>query len=342
MKNSNRWSVRRRLGVGLLIVLALVLVVVGYLAAVPPDVSHLASHPNPAANYAEAAQRVAAIQAQEATGYNPLCHTQLLTHGQKTARAIAFIHGYTNCPNQFLQLGQQFYDLGYNVLLVPMPQQGLLDVMTREPSKLTAEEMITYTDQLVDILRGLGDRTSVAGLSQGGVLAGWAAQSRGDLDQAVLIAPGFGLKLIPTPVTVLATNLVLGLPEIYRWWGHLERNDFPPQPAQDPHGVQGYPIFSLHGLAQQLRLGIATQALARRTAPAAHSIVVVTNGADLSVENSVTDQVVADWRAHGATAITTYQFPFGLQLDHDMIDPHRDDQHVDLVYPKLIELINTK
>src|SRR5207244_2730351 len=129
----------RWLGRLLLISVVLLLAVIGYLALVPPNLGALASHPNPAANYADAMQRVAALQAAEVGTYNPLCQTQLLTHGQKTARAIAFVHGYTNCANQFLKLGQQFYNLGYNVLLVPLPHQGLADVMTTEQSLLTAE-----------------------------------------------------------------------------------------------------------------------------------------------------------------------------------------------------------
>jgi len=332
--NARRWTSNGLMG---LVVAALA--GVGFLANVPPNLGAIASHPNPVASYAEAIQRVTALQAGEATGYNPLCKTQVLTHGQKTARVITFIHGYTNCPNQFLQLGQQFYALGYNVLLVPMPHQGLADVMTTELSKLTAEEMAGYADELVDISRGLGDRVTMVGLSQGGVVAGWAAQNRSDLDQAVLLAPGFGLKLIPTPLTLLTANVALLLPEFYRWWGDLLKNDTSPQPPPSPDAVQGYPRFSIHGLAQQLRLGFAVRSLASRTAPAAHSIIVVTNGNDLAVENSITAEVVAAWRAHGASVIT-YEFPKDLGIDHDMIDPHRDDQEVAVVYPKLIELIN--
>ena len=338
MTTRTRWSARRTVGTGLLVVLALVVLVVGFLALVPPAAGDLASHPNPAADYAEATRRVAALQAQESTGYNPLCTTQLLTHGQKTARVIAFIHGYTNCPHQFLPLGQKFYDLGYNVLLVPMPYHGLSDLMTDALSKLTAEDMAAYADELVDISHGLGDRVTVAGLSQGGVVAGWAAQTRPDLDQAVLIAPGFGLKLIPTPLTVLAANVVLLMPDSYQWWDPLHDPKLPP-PTLSPNGVQGYPRYSLHGLAQQLRLGFATEALARRAAPAAKSIILVTNANDLAVENSVADRVAETWRAHGGN-VTIYDFPATLNLYHDLISPEQSLQRIDIVYPKLIQLIN--
>ena len=73
---------------------------------------------------------IAALQAQEAAGDNPQCATQFLTHGKKTAHVIAFVHGYSNCPQMFMQLGQQFYALGYNVLIVPLPHHGLADRLT--------------------------------------------------------------------------------------------------------------------------------------------------------------------------------------------------------------------
>ena len=89
MNAGSRWSTLRKIGLGLAGMLVLVVIALALMAVIPPKTSNLASHPNPAASYAEAVQRVTAIQAQETAGYNPLCRTQLLTHGQKTARAIA-------------------------------------------------------------------------------------------------------------------------------------------------------------------------------------------------------------------------------------------------------------
>jgi pimeloyl-ACP methyl ester carboxylesterase len=322
---------RRRLfgwlSLGLLGVIMLSLLA---LALVPPATGSLASHPHPAASYAEAAARVAALQAQEGAGYNPQCATQFLSHGQKTARAIAFVHGYSNCPQMFAQLGQQFYALGYNVLIVPLPHHGLADRLTDDLTHLTAEELVAYTDQVVDIERGLGDGVTLAGLSAGGVVTGWAAQTRPDLDQAVLIAPSFGLQAIPQPVTVLADNAVLLLPDAFMWWNPLLQAQLGPGYA--------YPRFSRRGLAQILRLGFAVRGLARRAAPGAASIIVVTNANDNAVDNAVTAQVLADWRAHGSAA-TAYEFPADLQLPHNLVDPGEPNQHIDRVYPKLVELI---
>src|SRR6187455_224069 len=202
---------------GVLAVLAVLLVVVGYLGLVPPNVSALASHPHPALDYADAVQRIEAARAQEAGRLKPECMTQFLTHGQKTARVVAFAHGYTNCPQQFLALGQQFYDLGYNVLLMPMPHHGLTDRLTDDLTHLTAEELVAYADQVIDIEQGLGDYTVFAGLSGAGNVAGWAGQTRADLDQAVMIEPIFEVQEIPRPATVLAVNVVLMMPDTFSW-----------------------------------------------------------------------------------------------------------------------------
>ena len=302
-----------------------------YLALVPPPSADLASRPNPATNYADAVNRILALQTQESTGYNPQCVTQFLTHGQKTARVIAFVHGYANCPQMFTQLGQKFFALGYNVLIVPLPHHGLADRLTGDLTRLTAEELVSYADQVVDIERGLGDHVTLAGLSAGGVVTAWAAQTRPDLDQAVVIAPGFGLKLIPAPLTVLATNATLLLPDGFIWWDPVLQDRFTP--------LYTYPRFSRRGLAQTLRAGFAVRSLARRASPAARSILVVTNANDNTVDNTAVAQVVSDWRAHGG-AVTTFEFPADWHLVHNLVDPGETGQRVDVVYPKLIELIN--
>jgi carboxylesterase len=320
---------------GVLAVLAVLLVVVIYLGVVPPNLQTLASHPHPAIDYADAVKRVEAAQAQEAGRLKPECMTQLLTHGQKTTRVVAFAHGYTNCPKQFLALGQKFYDLGYNVLLMPIPHHGLTDRLTDDLTNLTAEELVAYADQVIDIEQGLGDYRVFAGLSGAGNVAGWAAQTRADLDQAVMIEPIFEVQEIPRPATVLAVNVVLMMPDTFSWWD-------PRHPDTGTGGTMShaYPRFSLHGLAQCIRLGFAARALASKAAPAAGSMLLVTNAADLGGTTAASEELLALWRAHGAAKVESYEYPAQLKLAHDMIDPGQHDQQVEVVYPKLVELIN--
>jgi hypothetical protein len=60
------------------------------------------------------------------------------------------------------------------------------------------------------------------------------------------------------------------------------------------------------------------------------------------VDNVTIYQLVNRWRAHNARNLTTYEFPLDQRIVHDMIDPVRGDQQVDVVYPVLLDLILPK
>jgi carboxylesterase len=329
MTTSKPKTAGSRIGRTLLIILAILGVVTAILFT-PWNISGLASHSNPAKSYAEAVQRIDALKANRASEMNPDCITQFMTHGKKTAKVIILVHGYTNCPAQFKELGQSFYDLGYNVLIAPLPHHGLADRMTPEVGQLTADELAAYADQVVDIADGLGDQIIMVGFSAGGTTTAWAAQNRKDINVAVLISPAFGYKTIPTAVTVAAMNLVLNTPDKYVWWDETLKDQVLPKHA--------YPQYSQRAAAQILRLGFAVQNKAGQQAPAAAKILVFTNANDASVNNELTAKVVSAWTRKGAN-ITTYEFPESLGYQHDLIDPAQPSQAVDAIYPQLIKLI---
>ncbi len=128
-----------------------------------------------------------------------------------------------------------------------------------------------------------------------------------------------------------AANLFLTLPNFFQWWD---------PDLQAAGGLPNtYPRYSTRALAQILRLGFAAQARAQRSAPAARSILVITNDNDDSVDNAATDAVVRDWQSHGAHDLRTFTFNANLKLGHDLIDPARPGQRTDIVYPQLIDLI---
>jgi pimeloyl-ACP methyl ester carboxylesterase len=315
-----RWIVLLILG----IVLALVFIIL-----TPWNISNLVSHPRPVQSYEEALQRVETLRGKELPDMNPVCKLQLMTHGKKVERAIILVHGYSNCPQQFRALGQRYYDLGYNVLLVPMPYHGLADQMTTAHAQLKAEDLAAYADETVDIAQGLGDQVIMMGISVGGVTTAWAAQNRSDLDLAVIISPLFGFKQVPTPLTAAVMNIYLFLPDSFVWWNPVLQADSPPAYA--------YPRYSKHALVQAVRLGFATQLEARNKPPTAKKVVVVFNANDNSVNNALTMDVVKIWQAHGAN-LTTSEFEASLKLGHDLIDPTQPDQKIDIVYPRLIDL----
>ena len=327
MKNKKKMTGKQILWVILVILGILVVIVIVIIT--PWNYSNLASHPNPVQSYDEAVQRINALRAQETAGMNPVCTPQFMTHEKKVERAIVIVHGYGNCPQQFHELGQRFYDLGYNVLIAPLPHHGLADRMTEDHAKLTAEELATYSDQTADILQGLGDHRTMLGISMGGIVTAWTAQNRADLDQALILSPMFGFHQIPTAFTAAAMNVYLTLPDAFVWWDPGKLVDTPPS--------YGYPRYSKHALVQALRLGFATQASLKSMPSAAKKLVVVLNANDTAVNNELTMEMVKIWQAHNAN-ISTYVFDAKLKLGHDMIDPSQSDQKIDIVYPKLIEL----
>ena len=315
-----------------IVVVIVVTVLIGiFILLTPWNISSLSSNPNPVTSYAEAIQRIDTLKAKEPADMNPLCHLKFLTHGQKVEKVIVFVHGYTSCPEQFQELGNMFYALGYNVLIAPLPHHGLADLMTEEHALLTAEELVSYSDETVDIAQGLGDRVVMMGLSGGANIVAWAAQEREDLDLAVIASPAFGFKIVPTPFTAGAMNLYLALPNSF--------TDLPDPSVLATNPSYSYPRSSRRSLAQILRLGFAINAEAKHKPPAAQQIILITNDNDPSVNNEQTLKVEQAWREHGMD-LTHFEFDANLDLKHNFIDPNLEDQKIDLVYPRLIELID--
>lgn len=292
----------------------------------------LAARPLPAGGYEEALKRIAALQALDPPEVSPAARSQFLTHGRRVGRAAVFFHGYTNSPPQFARLGALCHERGYNVLIPRAPHHGLADRLTADHALLTAEELVALTSEAVDIAQGLGEQVTVVGLSMGGVMAGWAAQERADVERAVLIAPAFGFRAVPAALSPLAAALIRRMPNVFIWWDPILR-------AKAPGPPYAYPRYATHAVAQIYRLASYVRSRARQAAPQARSIVVVTNAADLAVDNGAVDRVVSLWRASGARNLEIYRFPTGLQLPHDLVDPENAQQRTDIAYPVLMDLI---
>lgn len=225
----------------------------------------------------------------------------------------------------------RLYALGYNVLIAPLPHHGLADRMSDAHALLTAEELATYADRVVDIGHGLGDKVIMMGISAGGVTTAWAAQNRSDIDLAVIISPALGFKTIPTPLTAAAMNIYSLLPDALEWWDPVLKEKVLPEHAS--------PRYSRHALSQILRLGFVVQADATLKPPAAKKMVIVFNANDGSINNEMTTKVVNIWKKQYSN-LTISEFKADLKLPHDIIDPAQPDQRIDIVYPQLLELLN--
>lgn len=286
----------------------------------------------PAPTYAEALARIAALQGAEGgPELNPRCRGYALTHGARTPRCAVLLHGYTNCPQQFRAFAAQLHAGGRSVYVPRLPHHGLADRMAPDQARLSRRELVAYLDAALAVARGLGERVEVLGLSAGGSLAAFAAQRRPEVDLAVVIAPVLGAPAIPawgTPALAAAAGL---LPNQFRWWDPVNKDNRP----SPPHC---YPRFSTRALGAIVRLSLAVLREARRTPPAAARIVVVTNAADEAVTLPPIELLMARWRARGAD-VREHRFPAELGLIHDLMDPEQGRQQTALVYPVLLDLL---
>lgn len=284
---------------------------------------------NPARSYAEALQRVKAMQALDDEHILPQARTTLHDHGAPTPLSVLLLHGFTNHPGQYREFAPLVYAQGANVFIPRMPEQGDRNRMTRRIARLTAEALLERASEALDIACGLGERVCIAGISSSGLLCAYFGQYRSDVARTIPIAPVFSILKLPHWLSATATQAALVLPDVFLWWDPRVREQQRPSTA--------YPQFSTRALAQTMRIGDEVYRDCARRPFAAGSIVTVTNRNDPAVNNDVTAQVVHRWqrRREGADL---YEFD-DLPHNHDIIEPDNPNARTAIVYPKLLELI---
>ena len=298
-------------------VVGLLLVAVGALYVWPLDSDDF----RPAAkqlDFAAASREIAVISAEEKA--NPAiraeCRTRALLHPERTAKAVLLLHGFTDCPQQYDELAQLYYERGYNVLVPLAPRHGRADRLAL--SDLTARELTAYAGRSMDSAAGLGDETGVVGLSGGGVLGTWLATTRADQVKHLLVlspfyrpasgqAPAFAVK----PIVVL--------------FGFHVVPDF-----VDDDG------FSFAALSQYLRLAMATDTGAKL--PGLASIAVVTTPNDMSVDLRKAVEVPRDIAEANQRQLGVLTIPAEFGVPHNAITPELLGTHKDDLYAQYIAL----
>jgi alpha-beta hydrolase superfamily lysophospholipase len=276
-------------------------------------------------------ERIEQLRSLDDDSIHPLSRTRHWTHGEKTSRAVLYLHGYTDSIQQFSQLGEMFYKRGFNVFAPRLPYHGYKDRLNHEHCRLTAPEMLEWANAATDIARGLGDCVTVMGLSLGGVLATWVAEQRGDVDRVLIIAPAFGTSMIPRSLTTPAASIAKRLPNRFIWWD--------PRVREQAGFEYTYPRFSTHTLAQAFLLGGQLLEQARAQPPAARSVWMITNANDFVVSNAICGEFVKAWHSHATNQAHTYQYPRPLGIPHDIMDPADPGVKPEVVYPPLINIV---
>ena len=319
----------------LAVIAALLLLGLGWLLR-PLPLHDLVSTDNPATSYDEAMARWDETRAKEVgLPLHDGGRSIVLTHGYETERVFVLLHGLTNAPRQFRELGEKLFATGANVVIPRLAHHGLADRMTDAHAALTARDLIRYAQYGVDLAQGLGKNVTVVGLSISGISAAWLAQNRDDIDEVFLLAPLFGPAVAPDALTPAFAAALQRLPNQMLWWDPRVRENLPGPPYN-------YPRFPTRGLGEALRLGLDT-AQPDRTLRVNRLGVILTEN-DLAVNNRRTRRLVEQWRAASpGTEIFLHEFPAEENIPHDFIDPLQPDARTDKVNTLLVEwLTDTK
>jgi carboxylesterase len=320
-------SVWKRITKWVGIIIIGVLLIFFLLGLIPVSLDGFESNPNPMADYGEAVNRVKKIQEEELPITNESSRSLLMEHGQKTDEVFVLVHGITNAPKEFEELGQKLYDQGANVLILRMPYHGLKSGDIKELKPLTSEDLRDYADETIDIASGLGDKMTVMGISGGGTVAAWMTQNRPEVARTVLISPFFGLAQTPMFLDPIIMNAFSRLPNL-SIGGKAEADR-----------AWVYKGESSNGVAVFMRLGQAMLKQAETAPPQTSDIFILTTASDLAADNDWAQKLAEVWEAQGAP-VDSYEFPKSDHIPHASIDPFTDEAIRQKVYGKIFEWLS--
>ena len=211
-----------------------------------------------------------------------------------------------------------------------IPFHGYRDRLTNALSRLTGPLLAEMTTESYRLTSGLGADVSAVGLSLGGSMALYLAQTQ-PIRHAVPIAPFLSPVMFPDWLGLAAMKLVSWLPDHYTWWDpRLKEKCLP---------VYAYPGFPSHALAQCIFFGNdVVQAAKSGRPPLGRRCTLVINSTESAVNNAVAIGLVDTWKRSGAPYDHIELTGLGAPR-HDIIDPTTFPQARALVYPKLLSIV---
>lgn len=242
--------------------------------------------------------------------------------------AVVLVHGFTNNPRQYAQLGPALAARGHAVIAPRVRYHGYRDRLTDAIAALTAADWEESALRAIAIAALCGRRVVVAGISVAGALCGWLG-SRTAVDHTIAIAPFCGIRELPGRANDAFGAALRAFPNRFIWWDPRRKQDQLP-----PHA---YPRFSTHALGQSLV--IPTQIAAREGGDGlARRVTLVLNSSEPIVNNAYAQRRFAELRDYGVEVNTVV---VRVLHTHDIIEPQIPQARPDIVYPRLIELIES-
>lgn len=243
------------------------------------------------------------VKAEQARGVVTGNTTQLLTHGSKTAKAVAMLHGVTMNPTQFSGLAKKFFDAGYNVYVPLTPEHGTAN--GDDHGKVTAKQLVDYANDAVTTTTGLGDEVGIIGLSGGGMLTTWAAEYRPEVKRALMLSPFY------EPAVAQAAKWQLPFLRVL-YGQHI---------IPDTYTARAHPDdarFSYSALANYM---IVEQNLkATPTAPSLQHISLVTSASDDQIDLNLAQQIPQKIADTNHLQLQAASLPADWHVGHDIVN----------------------
>jgi esterase/lipase len=271
------------------------------------------------AEWTQALERVAALQAEDGDDVLDVCRTQFLSQGAPAEKAVLLLHGYTNSPPQFREIAAAYHAAGANVLVPRIPFHGLADPLNRELTGMTPEVLTAFTDKVVSVAAGLGDSLTVVGLSLGGLLVAWGAANDDAVTDAVMIAPFMQPKAIPAWVDAPFDAAMRRLPDAFSWWN-------PKLKEAEVRGTYAYPKFSLKAVAAMMDLRRQLERGPGNRTTKLASVLLVLNDNDIAIRNDVARQVTEHLFTDKSEKLDIVLLGKELGLTHDVVEPNGDNR----------------
>ena len=308
--------------VGVIILIAALLVVAAFFW--PATSKQLQSSSSEKLNYNQSV--AAAIRTINGDSSNadvrPECRSIIKTHGKKTTKAVMMIHGVSACPQQFADLGNTFFNAGYNVYIPRVPSHGLTD--NKRHGEITIPAMAQFMNSSTSIISGLGDETGVVGLSGGANMATWITQYNSQtISRALLLSPFYQPSASETP----------------SWKIPLLRNLYGRNILPDSFTGSN---LSYRALGKYII--IAKNYKSDLKAPGLKYVGVVTSENDTAIDKNLAINIPKQMAAASGAKFQYYSIPASFGIGHDIVALNQDEvkKHADKLYPFYLDMYEGK
>ncbi|MGA8474594.1 MAG: alpha/beta fold hydrolase [Candidatus Cybelea sp.] len=251
-------------------------------------------------------------------------------HATRRQRAVLLLHGMSATPAQFERVARDLFERGHNVVVPRLPRHGHADPLSTALERLRADDLYAAVTEYIAVAEELGDRVTIAGFSLGGLLAAWIGQHHA-VERCVPISPFFGVSLIPNRFMGAIAERLLRVPNRFYWWNPILR--------ERHTSTNGYPRYATHAIAHSYRIARSLLDEARTTRPLAEHLTIVTNAAEVAVNNYAIRRLYKSWRRQHPGAVELTRIT-GLPLSHDIVSPLRPWRLADRVHPYLLNAID--